>query len=153
MSLRIYLDVDVTWFAHRFHFEPTSISLRFHFDFNSTSLRFHFGFTSTSLRAHFEFSLISIRLHFDLTSDSLRFHFEFTSKSLRFSFDLLSISHGEKGNALPHKGKGKLGGAKEKGKTPSPHLSSNSTWQPDRAHARTKRNDFPVGVTPPTSDI
>ena len=39
------------------------------------------------------------------------------------------------------------------------HISSNSTWQadslPDRAHARTKRNDFPVGVTPqpPISEL
>jgi len=39
-------------------------------------------------------------------------------------------------------------GQKGKGKRPRHHLSSNSTWQPDRAHARTKRNDFPVGVTP-----
>jgi hypothetical protein len=27
-------------------------------------------------------------------------------------------------------------------------LASNSTWQPDCAHARTKRNEFPIGVTP-----
>ena len=37
---------------------------------------------------------------------------------------------------------------KGKGKNPWCHLSSKSTWQPDHTHARTKRNDFPVGVTP-----
>ena len=128
-------------------FDFTSNSFRTHFDFTSKSLRFHIDFTSSSLRFHFDSTLISIRLHFDFTSDSLRFHFDFTSNSLRLSFDLTSISHGEKGKR-PHKGKGKLGGPKGKRENPSPHLSSNSTWQPDRAHARTKRNDFPVGVTP-----
>jgi len=50
---------------------------------------------------------------------------------------------------MPHKGKGKTRRVqREKGKLPPHHLSSNSTWHPYRAHARTKRNDFPVGVTP-----
>jgi len=50
---------------------------------------------------------------------------------------------GKRENAMPHKEKGKTRRDKrEKGK------DSNSTWQPDRAHARTKRNDFPVRVTP-----
>ena len=151
-SLRIHL--GFTSMSLRFHNEIASLSLRCHFEVTWMSLRFHIDFTSSSLRFHFDFTLISIRLHFDFTSHSLRFHFDFTSNSLRFSFDLTSISHGEKGERPATQGKRENSAwQKGKGKTPSPDLSSNSTWQPDRAHARTKRNDFPVGVTPPTSDI
>ena len=107
------------------------MSLRFHIEFTSSSLRFHFDFTSISLRIHFDLTLISLRIHFDFPSISLRFHM------------------GEKGKRPATQGKREnSAGQKGKGKSPSQDLSSNSTWQPDRAHARTKRNDFPVGVTP-----
>jgi len=107
-------------------------SIRFHFEFISNSLRFH---TSISLRFHFDSTLI-----FDFTLISLRIHFDYHSISLRFHMGKRENAHTrERENSA---------GPKGKGKTPSPHLSSNSTWQPDRAHARTKRNDFPVGVTP-----
>ena len=130
-------------------FDFTSNSFRTHFDFTSKSLRFHIDFTSSSLRFHFDSTLISIRLHFDFTSDSLRVHFAFTSNSLRLSFDLTSILHGENGNRPATQGEREnSAGPNGKGKTPAPHLSSNSTWQPYHAHARTKRNDFLVGVTP-----
>jgi hypothetical protein len=147
MSLRFHIEFASS--SLRFHFDFTLISIRLHFDFTSDSLRFHIDSTSSSLRFHFDFTLISIRFHFDFTSDSLRVHFDFTSNSLRLSFDLTSISHGEKGTRHATQGKREnSAGQKGKGKTPSRDLSSNSTWQPDRAHARTKRNDFPVGVTP-----
>jgi len=120
------------------------ISIRLHFDFTSDSLRFHIDFTSSSLRFHFHFTLISIRLHFDLFSDSLQFHFDFTSIVLRSHFD---FTWGKGGTPCHTREKGKLSVTKEK-ERPQYDLSSNSTWQPGRAHAQTKRNDFPVGVTP-----
>ena len=48
--------------------------------------------------------------------------------------------------------KGKHGVPKrEKGKRPRSKLGLDLTRQPERAHARTIRNDFLVGLTPPTS--
>ena len=51
--------------------------------------------------------------------------------------------------------KGKLAKTKSEGGKGGQHLlRTNSTMQPDRAHARTnekKRNDFPIGLTPPQS--
>jgi len=128
-----------------------SISLRIHFELTSNSLQFHFEFTSISFRFHFDFNSTSLRFHFGFTSIPLWFHFEFTSIILRSHFD---FTWG-KGQTLCHtREKGKLGGPKgNKRKTPSPQLSSNSTWQPDRARARkneTKR--VPGRSHPPTSD-
>ena len=102
-----------------------------------------------SLRGYYEITWISLRYHFEFTSISLRFHFDVTSISLRVHFDVTSVSHGEKGKRPATQWKREnSAGQKGKGKGPGQDLSSNSTWQPDRAHARTKRNDFPVGVTP-----
>ena len=48
------------------------------------------------------------------------------------------------------KGKGTSGEAKkEEGKPPRSEFYPIVTRQSDRAHARTTRNDFPVGLTPP----
>ena len=47
-----------------------------------------------------------------------------------------------------HKGKENRQGKKEKKEGRRTLLGSNSTKQPDRTPARTKRNDFPVGCTP-----
>jgi hypothetical protein len=154
MSLRFHFELlrfhfGVISKSLRFHFDVTLGSLRFDFDVTLISLRSHFGFTSMSLRCHFDFTSISLRFHFDVTSISLLLHFAITSISLPFHFDLTSISQGKKGKRSPQKGKGKSWrGKKGKGKSPSPHLSSISTWQPDLAHARTKRNDSPVGLPP-----
>ena len=107
--------------CHKFG-EFNSSSLRIYFELTSTSLRFHFGFTSISHRFHFELTSISFPFHFDFNSTSLRFVFGFTSISLRIHFDCPSISlrfhMGERGNALPHKGKRKTQRNKRKRKSP-----------------------------------
>ena len=61
----------------------------------------------------------------------------------------------EKGTPpVPKREKGKPAGRKrEKGKPRPLQLGLDLTRQPERAHARTTRNDFPVGLTPPTSDL
>ena len=46
-----------------------------------------------------------------------------------------------------------LGAKREKGKGMGSRFRSILTYTQLRAHARTKRNDFPVGLSPPTSDI
>ena len=128
-------------FSLRFHFGFTSTEIRIHFGFNSISMRFKIQkvrllsvvtatgtpeiinclpvFILSSLRDHFDFTLMSIRLHFDFTTDLLGIQFDFTSNYNGSPLDLTSISHGEKENALPHKGKGKSRrGKREKGKLP-----------------------------------
>ena len=60
-----------------------------------------------------------------------------------------------KGRAPGPKGKGKKSrGQREKGKVTKSELALDLTrdCHTARACARTKRNDFPVGLTPPTSD-
>ena len=45
------------------------------------------------------------------------------------------------------------GGKREKGTGQDAFWARDSTVHPERARRRTKRNDFPVGLTPPTSDL
>ena len=66
------------------------------------------------------------------------FHFS----SLGFTWThLVSLDRGKKEkHGVPKR---------EKGKRPRSKLGLDLTRQPERAHARTTRNDFPVGLTPP----
>jgi hypothetical protein len=91
--------------------------------FKSISIRDHFELTSSSLQIHFD------RFHFACLLVSHRFHFGFTSMSLRFHLASSSMS-----NRASSRFEVEF------------HLAT-------RPHARTKRNDFPVGVPPPTTYI
>jgi hypothetical protein len=111
------------------------MSLWFHFDVTLISLRFHFDLTLISLRFHFDLTSISLWFHVNVTLISLRFHFDFTLISLWFYFD---ITQGKRDS---------LAGEKGKGKRAIVTFSSVLTRHCHRAsHARTRRNDFPVGA-------
>ena len=107
------------------------MSLRFHTD--AISVRFHFGFT-----------LIPLQLHVDASSASL-VHFDCTSPHIRKTENVADAQGRREGSGIA-KGNGK-GGARL--------FISNSTWQPNRAHARTNEPNetkrIPKLVHPPTS--
>ena len=163
--------LDFTSMSLRFHFDLTSVSFRFHFDFTSVteltsiSLRLHFDVTSVSplcpLQSYFPLTSIPLRFHFDVTSISPRVHFDVTSMSLRFHFDFkftpmsLEAQAGNRANSAKVK-RGNLinlSGAKGKG------IALNWGFWPASHHitscarARTTRNDFTVGLTPPQLPI
>ena len=88
-----------------------------------------------------------------LTFVSLRYHVEFTSTSLRSH--LAKVSQG-KGNVWSHKEKGKGHWEKrEKGKGARMSFSLGFlfTSRNRAAHARTKRNDFPVSGGLPKGEL
>merc|ERR1711966_297101 len=99
-------------------------------------------------------TLISLSFHYDLTSISVLYYFRshlyLTLISLWFHIDFMLIRR----ESLVHEGKGKAYDKREKGKAGDPkgkrerpktlNLIRDPTRHPDRAHARTTRNDFPV---------
>ena len=162
-SLQFTLIVDFTSSSLQVHFQFTLNSLRF----RSVSLQFHLGLNYMSLWFNFDLTSSSLRTHIDVISDSLRCHFElrFLCVSLLFHFgrsfivrwihfDLTStktittLCGKEQEHTLLDK---KL---EKHGKGVFCCCAASSTLQPDTAHARTnertKRNDFPVGLTQPT---
>ena len=156
MSLSIHFDPIST--SLRSHFEFTSNSLSIHLDSILIALRCHSDFTSispsTSLSTHFEFISISFRFLIDSPSVWCRFHFCFTSFSLipRFHIDPTSISL----RSTTQKGQTLLTHSSERHRRKGGrrHVRTNSTKQPDHAHAlsndqnETKR--FPCWArTPP----
>jgi len=157
ISLRVHL--DYTSITLRSHFDITLSSRWFHFDFTFTSmsLGYHFDSTSSSLWPHFDFAWVLLRCHFNFTS----IHIDLNTISRWFLFDSTSIVCYEtsiwlrihlREKGTRHSANGNMensgGGETETAKVRSYVFSEFPLYNPTARTNETKRNDFPVGLTP-----